>query len=92
MKIITKLIQAVSFFRESNRMQTINNDSQTHSISYFECLILSLECRLSNGIPVVSRSVDQEINDVIDSIFKYYIGSWMERLLYDKEEVIFITY
>ena len=55
-------------------------------------LIFLLECCLSNGIPVVSRSIDQEINDVIDSIFKYYIGSWMEDLLYDKEEVKFHFY
>ena len=46
-----------------------------------------LECTLSNGAPIVSRSVDQELNDVIDSVFKYYIGSWMEGLLFDDNEV-----
>ena len=49
-----------------------------------------LACSLNNGAPVVSRSVDQELNDVFDSIFKYYIGSWMEDLLFDDDEVKFV--
>ena len=40
----------------------------------------------------MSRNIDQELNEVIDSIFKYYIGSWMEDLLFDNEEVVLTHY
>ena len=44
------------------------------------------ECSLSSGAPIVSRNIDHEINEIIDSIFNYYIGSWMEDLLFDGKQ------
>ena len=84
------LPRIVTEFQRSNIEEIINSrlDSSCHLEECHEDHqdSESAECALSNGIPVVSRSIDQELNDVVDSIFKYYIGSWMEDLLYNDEE------
>ena len=85
MKAITILNQVVRYYyldlEDGGSLSSLTISTEiTFTIFY-------LECTLSNGAPIVSRSVDQELNDVIDSVFKYYIGSWMEGLLFDDNEV-----
>ena len=71
------------------KLGTLKNlDFVVQSVQFF-LQILQADCTLSSGAPIVSRNIDQELNDVIDSIFSYYIASWMENLLIDTEEVIF---